>query len=90
MYNFDDVMIKLDDMEKKIDELIESRDYDRSEERSSYQLNNRFATVFKTPNGTFGINMKENGEEIGRKFFPGKSESYADDAADNFVHRVNS
>jgi len=90
MYNFEDVMSRLDDMEKKIDLLIESRDYDRSEERSSYQLNNRFATVFKTPDGTFGINMKENGEEIGRKFFPGKSESYADDAAENFVHRVNS
>jgi len=90
MYNFDDVMIKLDDIEKKIDELIELRDYDRSEERSSYQLNNRFATVFKTPDGTFGINMKENGEEIGRKFFPGKSEFYADDAAENFVQRVNS
>jgi len=90
MYNFEDVMSRLDDMEKKIDLLIESRDYDRSEERSSYQLNNRFATVFKTPDGTFGINMKENGEEIGRKFFPGKSESYADDAAENFVQRVNS
>lgn len=90
MYNFEDLMSKLDDMEKKIDELIESRDYDRSTERSSYQLNNRFATVFRTPNGTFGINMKENGEEIGRKFFPGKSESYADDAAENFVQRINS
>ena len=82
------ILNKLDIIERKIDDLIALREYDSSMEISSYSMNGRYVTLFKTPAGTYGINMKENGKTIGRELFPGKSESFAEDAAENFVHGI--
>lgn len=87
-YNFDDVMAKFDDIEKKLDDLIALRDEENNTEIHSFQLNNRFCTVFQTPGGTFGIKMKIDGKTVGKELFPGKSESYVEDAAENFVHGI--
>ena len=82
------ILNKLDSIERKIDDLIALREYDSSMEVSSYSMNGRYVTLFKTPAGTYGINMKENGKTIGRELFPGKSETFAEDAAENFVHGI--
>lgn len=83
-----EVMKRLDVIERKVDDLIALRDFDVNDEIHSFQLNDRFATVFRTPGGTFGILMKEGGKIVGKELFPGHSESYAEDAAENFVHRI--
>ena len=82
------ILNKLDIIERKIDDLIALREYDSTMEISSYSMNGRFCTLFKTPAGTYGINMKEHGNTIGRELFPGKSESFAEDAAENFVQGI--
>jgi len=83
-----EVMARFDAIEKKLDDLIALRDLDVNNEIHSFQLNDRFATVFQTPSGTYGIVMKEGGKVVGKELFPGKSESYAENAAENFVHRI--
>jgi len=83
-----EVMAKFDVIERKLDDLIALKDEENNEEIHSFQLNNRFCTVFRTPGGTFGIKMKVDGKTVGKELFPGKSESYAEDAAENFVHGI--
>lgn len=83
-----EVMARFDAIERKLDDLIALRDLDVNNEIHSFQLNNRFATVFQTPSGTFGIVMKEGGKVVSKELFPGHSESYAESAAENFVHGV--
>ena len=83
-----EVMAKFDVIEKKLDDLIALRDLDVNTEIHSFQLNDRFATVFQTPSGTYGSIMKEGGSVVGKELFPGKSESYAESAAENFVYRI--
>lgn len=90
MYNFDDVMIKLDDMEKKIDLLIE-RGY-------TYDY---YSTHMNTINGAeyrAEVCQRNDGVWCVEKFINDKlkemtpmgmhSESYAEDAAENFVFQV--
>ena len=90
MYNFDDVMIKLDDMEKKIDLLIE-RGY-------TYDY---YSTHMNTINGAkyrAEVCQRNDGVWCVEKFINDKlkeitpmgihNESYAEDAAENFVFQV--
>lgn len=83
-----EVMARFDAIERKLDDLIALRDLDVNDEIHSFQLNDRFATVFQTPGGTYGIVMKKGGKIVGKELFPGHSESYAESAAENFVHGV--
>ena len=83
-----EVMAKFDVIERKLDDLIALRDNENLIEFHALQLNDRFASVFRTPSGTFGLLMKEGGKVVGKELFPGKSESYAENAAENFVHGI--
>ncbi len=88
MYNFDDVMNKLDDLEEKKDLLIEkSHEY---EELSSYQNENRYARVTRRQDGIYCVHKFI--DKILTEISPMgiHNESYAEDAAENFVLKVNS
>lgn len=52
---------------------------------STYVDGDRRADVIKNSDGVFGIEMIENNEFVRREFFTGHSESYAEDAAENYV-----
>tara|TARA_B100001939_G_C16932233_1_gene614400 strand:- start:1920 stop:2117 length:198 start_codon:yes stop_codon:yes gene_type:complete len=55
---------------------------------STYVDGDRRADVIQDSTGNWGIEMIENNEFIRREFFTGHSESYAEDAAENYVMRI--
>lgn len=95
MYNFDDVMIKLEDIETKLDVLIEKREKFLSNETTTTvdyfsthwdkPNGERRAEVFRRGDGVWGIEMYIKDAHYKTEVFEGHSESYAEDAAENFV-----
>ena len=97
MYNFEDIMIKLDDMEAKIDTLIERKQKENKENTPEYTYEyyssysndiggeKRSAEVCKRGDGVWCVEKLTDGELMELLPLPGKSEHYAEDAAENFV-----
>jgi len=92
--NIDDVMIKLDDIEKKIDRFMKFNNISFTEKPKlggvvrknlSTYVNGDLKAETIYYNGQFGIQMFDNNEFVGEEFYKGKSEAYADDAAENYV-----
>jgi hypothetical protein len=90
MYNFEDIMIKLDDMEKKLDELIE-RSY-------SYKYYSTHMNTIDDIEYRAEVCKRNDGVWCVEKFINDKlkmvspmgihNESYAEDAAENFVFQI--
>lgn len=55
---------------------------------STYVDGDRRADVIQDSTGNWGIEMIEKNEFVRREFFTGHSESYAEDAAENYVMRI--
>ena len=90
-YNFDDVMSRLDDIESKIDTLIENKqkqtkeytyDYFSSHWSDDKKLR---AEVFKRGDGAWGCEFYNNNNYDYTAVYEGKSETYAESAAENYV-----
>ena len=89
MYNFDDVMIKLDDMEKKIDILLEQAyeydyvsSYKNTIDGASYR-----AEVCRRNDGMWCVEKFKNDKFIEMKEMGNHNESYAENAAENYVYQ---
>lgn len=52
---------------------------------SEYMGDEKTASVFKDETGTYGAEFFENGTLVGRELYPGKSEAWAEDCAENYV-----
>jgi len=89
MYNFDDVMIKLDDMEKKIDILLEqSYEYDYFSTHTN-TVNGAIyrAEVCRRNDGMWCVEKFRNDKFIEMKEMGNHNEAYAEDAAENYVYQ---
>lgn len=103
-YNIDDLMDKLKEIEKKIDILVKEKtqeedlknateqfkfiDKTRYDYHHAMQLGARKANVFLRSDGVWGIEKFFGGEFVEKEYFPGHSESYAEDAAENYVQGI--
>jgi uncharacterized protein YqeY len=88
MYNFDDVMSRLSDIEEKIDFLIEkTHEY---EELSSYQNENRYALVTRRQDGIYCVHKFVDKVLTEIAAMGIHNETYAENAAENWVLSVNS
>ena len=90
MYNFDDVMNKLDDLEEKIDILLE-----KSYEYNYYSTHTNTvdgaiyrAEVCKRNDGVWCVEKFRNVKFVEMKSMGKHNESYAEDAAENYVFQV--
>lgn len=98
--NIEDVMIKLDDIEKKIDRFMKFNNISFTKEpevKPIYKHNIKTLSTYVNGDlraetiyykGKFGIQMFDNNEFVGEEFYKGKSEAYAEDAAENYVFGV--
>jgi hypothetical protein len=57
----------------------------KSIQLSEYAGAEKTANVFKDETGTYGAEFFENGTLMGRELYPGKSEAWAEDCAENYV-----
>ena len=90
MYNFEDVMNKLDDLEEKIDTLLErSYEYDYFSTHS-HEIDGTIyrAEVCKRNDGVWCVEKFKNDKFVGMKSMGIHNESYAEDAAENYVFQV--
>lgn len=90
MYNFDDVMNKLDDLEEKIDILLDSSykyDYFSTHTNTIKGATYR-AEVCRRNDGVWCVEKFRNDKLIGMKSMGIHNESYAEDAAENYVFQV--
>ena len=92
MYNFEDIMSKLDDIEAKVDTLIEQKEFTPVYSYSNYTTHynkigdeTRRAEVLQRGDGVWCVEKFINDERMEIMPLPGKSEHYAEDAAENFV-----
>lgn len=90
MYNFDDVMNKLDDLEEKIDILLEkSYKYDYFSTYSHVINGTTYrAEVCRRNDGVWCVEKFRNDNLIGMKSMGIHNQSYAEDAAENYVFQV--
>ena len=88
MYNFDDVMSRLSDIEEKIDFLREkTHEY---EELSSYQNENRYALVTRRQDGIYCVHKFVDKVLTEIAAMGIHNETYAENAAENWVLSINS
>lgn len=90
MYNFEDVMNKLDDLEEKIDTLLErSYEYDYFSTHS-HEIDGTIyrAEVCKRNDGVWCVEKFRNDKFVEMKSMGKHNESYAEDAAENYVFQV--
>ena len=87
-YNFDDVMSRLDDIEAKIDNLIEikeNKEYTIDYYSSHWSENmDRKAEVFRRGDGEWGVEYYIKDALDKTEIYEGKSEAYAESAAENY------
>ncbi len=90
MYNFDDVMNKLDDLEEKIDILLEkSYEYNYFSTHTNTVDGNIYrAEVCKRNDGVWCVEKFKNDKFVEMKSMGKHNESYAEDAAENYVFQV--
>ena len=93
-YNFDDVMLRLDDIESKIDTLIENKQKQTKEYTYDYYSSfwnddtKRKAEVFKRGDGEWGCEYYVKDAYDYTEVYEGKSEAYAESAAENYINGV--
>ena len=87
MYNLEDVMSRLSDLEEKIDFLIEKTH--KYEDLSSYQNENRYAQVTRRQDGIYCVHKFENKVLIEISPMGIHNETYAENAAENWVLSIN-
>jgi hypothetical protein len=97
MHDFEDIMIKLDDIEAKVDTLIARKQEEEKEFEPEYTYEyyssysndiggeKRSAEVCKRGDGVWCVEKLIDGELMELLPLPGKSESFAEHAAENFV-----
>ncbi len=86
MYNFEDVMSRLDDIEAKLDQIIEAR-YTYTQ-LSTYTHKNRRAEVTQREDGIYCVHKFVNDNLIAITPMGIHNESFAEDAAENYVFQV--